>query len=70
MKAATKELEATSKKVPDISLRKQLLSKKNIENNPLQDCKTVRAQASFIKSIHKVPNVSPSGHIPDRQFFF
>jgi hypothetical protein len=31
MKASNKELEVTSKKVPDISLRKQLLSKKNIE---------------------------------------
>ena len=31
MKAPAKELEVISKKVPDISLRKQLLSKKNIE---------------------------------------
>jgi cell division protein FtsL len=31
MKAPAKEAEVTSKKVPDISLRKQLLSKKNIE---------------------------------------
>jgi cell division protein FtsL len=31
MKATSKEVEVTSKKVPDISLRKQLLSKKNIE---------------------------------------
>jgi hypothetical protein len=31
MKAPPKELEVISKKVPDISLRKQLLSKKNIE---------------------------------------
>jgi cell division protein FtsL len=31
MKAPNKEVEVTSKKVPDISLRKQLLSKKNIE---------------------------------------
>ena len=31
MKAPNKELEVLSKKVPDISLRKQLLSKKNIE---------------------------------------
>ena len=31
MKTPGKELEVPSKKVPDISLRKQLLSKKNIE---------------------------------------
>jgi len=31
MKAPNKEVEVSSKKVPDISLRKQLLSKKNIE---------------------------------------
>ena len=31
MKAPNKEVEPASKKVPDISLRKQLLSKKNIE---------------------------------------
>jgi hypothetical protein len=31
MKTPSKELEVASKKVPDISLRKQLLSKKNIE---------------------------------------
>ena len=31
MNAPHKEAEVTSKKVPDISLRKQLLSKKNIE---------------------------------------
>ena len=31
MKNPNKELEVISKKVPDISLRKQLLSKKNIE---------------------------------------
>jgi hypothetical protein len=31
MKAPNKEIEVSSKKVPDISLRKQLLSKKNIE---------------------------------------
>jgi cell division protein FtsL len=31
MKTPNKELEVISKKVPDISLRKQLLSKKNIE---------------------------------------
>ena len=31
MKAPIKEVEVSSKKVPDISLRKQLLSKKNIE---------------------------------------
>jgi cell division protein FtsL len=31
MKTPGKEAEVTSKKVPDISLRKQLLSKKNIE---------------------------------------
>jgi hypothetical protein len=31
MKAPNKEVEVRSKKVPDISLRKQLLSKKNIE---------------------------------------
>ncbi len=31
MKTPNKELDVTSKKVPDISLRKQLLSKKNIE---------------------------------------
>jgi cell division protein FtsL len=30
MKAPSKEIEVSSKKVPDISLRKQLLSKKNI----------------------------------------
>jgi hypothetical protein len=30
MKAAGKEAEVTSKKVPDISLRKQLLAKKNL----------------------------------------
>jgi hypothetical protein len=32
MKAPVKETETRSKKVPDISLRKQLLSKKNIEH--------------------------------------
>jgi hypothetical protein len=31
MKAQGKEMEVASKKVPDISLRKELLSKKNIE---------------------------------------
>ena len=31
MKSPTKEVEVSSKKVPDISLRKQLLTKKNIE---------------------------------------
>ena len=31
MKTPNKEVEVSSKKVPDISLRKQLLSKKNIE---------------------------------------
>jgi hypothetical protein len=31
MKAPAKEVDVTSKKVPDISLRKQLLTKKNIE---------------------------------------
>ena len=31
MKASPAEMEVASKKVPDISLRKQLLSKKNIE---------------------------------------
>ena len=31
MKSPNKEVEVASKKVPDISLRKQLLAKKNIE---------------------------------------
>ncbi len=33
MKTPNKEMEVISKKVPDISLRKQLLSKKNIEQH-------------------------------------